>query len=490
MLNAHSGQEAAVEVRDDAVENLRAGPRDVAQVKKGVTAALDHFPWLQSIWGMGIDIPPTREMIMTSWKYLVDLLAAGRARKPTTRTASTFTLSRFEAWPDRIRTWINHESVQEVARTRQGDQGTHYLRCIINVVDECYGEGVKPISGQELYRVFMEEREKSNTVALTYLTEIHKISTARGKEWDFIVQHNHSPSSAGAIERDPILKDMVGEVDARNDPAAGAGLLFPTLAWYLSRDLPAEILRVITESSEVRRAWGKCCPSAVAHPPFEAQPEILDDIYKFVLQKFHSFRGVVAGSGTVTNEGLAVETVRKMTKPQLFELTKGTLVDHIKAAGGDAKVWRKKEFLVNALLSVAGGSSEDGEGGLVDHGSGNGPVNVAGDGGDGKISNVWVNRVSATGGEGLEWIDAVPLEEAVMSKLLQELAVEDGEDDASLGDFDEEFLARSIDFDEVFPSSPKSNLADAQGPTRVELSFDQSDVAGETAASGMGETKG
>ncbi|CAN0129642.1 unnamed protein product, partial [Ectocarpus sp. 13 AM-2016] len=152
MLNEHSGQEAAVEVRDDAVENLRPGPRDVALVKKSVTAELDHFLWLQSIWGMVIDLPPTREMIMTSWTYLVELLAAGRARKLTTRTGSTFILSRFQTWPDRLRTWINHESVQEVARTRQDDQGRHYLCCIINVVDE------------ELYRVLVEEREKSNTV--------------------------------------------------------------------------------------------------------------------------------------------------------------------------------------------------------------------------------------------------------------------------------------------------------------------------------------
>ncbi|CAN0200115.1 unnamed protein product, partial [Pylaiella littoralis] len=31
-LNEYSEQDAAVEVRDDAVENLRAGPRDVALV--------------------------------------------------------------------------------------------------------------------------------------------------------------------------------------------------------------------------------------------------------------------------------------------------------------------------------------------------------------------------------------------------------------------------------------------------------------------------
>ncbi|CAM9737247.1 unnamed protein product, partial [Pylaiella littoralis] len=53
--------------------------------------------------------------------------------------------------------------------------------------------------------------------------------------------------------------------------------------------------------------------------------------------------GVVAGSGTVTSEGLDVEMARKMTKSQLFALTKGTLVDLIKAGGGDAKVWRKKD---------------------------------------------------------------------------------------------------------------------------------------------------
>ncbi|CAN0299670.1 unnamed protein product [Ectocarpus fasciculatus] len=149
MLNEHSGQDAAVEVRDDAVQNLRASHRDVAVVKKSVTAELDTFPWLQSMWGLVIDLPPTNEMIVTSWNYLVDLLAASRARKPTTGTAPTFTMSRFETWPDRLRTWINHESVQEVARTRQDDKGTHYLSCIINIVDE------------ELYRVFVEEARKN-----------------------------------------------------------------------------------------------------------------------------------------------------------------------------------------------------------------------------------------------------------------------------------------------------------------------------------------
>ncbi|CAM9641825.1 unnamed protein product, partial [Pylaiella littoralis] len=34
--------------------------------------------------------------------------------------------------------------------------------------------------------------------------------------------------------------------------------------------------------------------------------------------------------------------------------------------------WTEKDFLVDALLSIVGGSSEDGEGGRVDSGSGNG----------------------------------------------------------------------------------------------------------------------
>ncbi|CAM9894631.1 unnamed protein product, partial [Pylaiella littoralis] len=84
-------------------------------------------------------------------------------------------------------------------------------------------------------------------------------------------------------------------------------------------------------------------------------------------------------------------------------LTKGTLVDLIKAGGGDAKVWRKKDFLVDALLSIVGGSSEDGEGGRVDSGSGNGRVDVAGSGSVGEISNVRVSQDSSAGGESLEW---------------------------------------------------------------------------------------
>ncbi|CAM9720076.1 unnamed protein product, partial [Pylaiella littoralis] len=56
----------------------------------------------------------------------------------------------------------------------------------------------------------------------------------------------------------------------------------------------------------------------------------------------------------------------------------------------------------------------------------------------------------------------------------QELALGGGEDDASLGDFDD-FLGQPIDLEEVFTSSPKSNLAGAHGSTRKELSFGHSE---------------
>ncbi|CAM9944516.1 unnamed protein product, partial [Pylaiella littoralis] len=80
--------------------------------------------------------------------------------------------------------------------------------------------------------------------------------------------------------------------------------------------------------------------------------------------------------------------------------------------------WREKDFLVDALLSIVGGSSEDGEGGQVDSGSGNGRVDVVGSGSVGEISNVRVIQDSSAGGESLEWTDALPLEDAEVSKLL------------------------------------------------------------------------
>lgn len=71
-------------------------------------------------------------------------------------------------------------------------------------------------------------------------------------------------------------------------------------------------------------------------------------------------------------------------------------------------------------------------------------------GNGGKISNVRNGQDSSAGGEGLEWIDALPLEDTEMSELLQVLGRGDGEDDASLGYLDEEFLGRSVGIEEVF----------------------------------------
>ncbi|CAM9736979.1 unnamed protein product, partial [Pylaiella littoralis] len=56
------------------------------------------------------------------------------------------------------------------------------------------------------------------------------------------------------------------------------------------------------------------------------------------------------------------------------------------------------------------------EGGRVDSGSGNGRVDVVGSGSIGEISNVRVSQDSSAGGESLEWTDALPLEDAEVSK--------------------------------------------------------------------------
>ncbi|CAN0429087.1 unnamed protein product, partial [Pylaiella littoralis] len=54
---------------------------------------------------------------------------------------------------------------------------------------------------------------------------------------------------------------------------------------------------------------------------------------------------------------------------------------------------------------------------------GNGRVDVVGSGSVGEISNVRVSQDSSAGGESLEWTDALPLEDAEVSKLLQEVAL-------------------------------------------------------------------
>ncbi|CAN0004291.1 unnamed protein product [Pylaiella littoralis] len=51
-------------------------------------------------------------------------------------------------------------------------------------------------------------------------------------------------------------------------------------------DLPAEILRVVSESAVVKEAWAACCPAACGLPPFEADPSVLDEVLAFVMQKF------------------------------------------------------------------------------------------------------------------------------------------------------------------------------------------------------------
>ncbi|CAN0013093.1 unnamed protein product [Pylaiella littoralis] len=184
-----------------------------------------------------------------------------------------------------------------------------------------------------LYKVFVKQRKDADRIAVTYPRTVYKVSPPRRSvlyyisgwllskawthqrrhnlrqpEWWSMVRHNHSGSNAAAIRLDPVLADLVGLVEARNDTVRGTGLLFPTLAWYefiffvvngfyhivqdlyfleaYLGDLPAEILRVVSESAVVKEAWAACCPAACDLPPFEADSSVLDEVFAFAIQKF------------------------------------------------------------------------------------------------------------------------------------------------------------------------------------------------------------
>ncbi|CAN0000939.1 unnamed protein product [Pylaiella littoralis] len=108
-----------------------------------------------------------------------------------------------------------------------------------------------------LNKVFVEQRKDANRTAVTYPRTVYTVCPPRGRvlyyisgwllskawthqrrhnlrqpEWLWMVRHNHSGSSAAAIRLDPVLADLVGLVEARNDTVRGTGLHFPTLAWY------------------------------------------------------------------------------------------------------------------------------------------------------------------------------------------------------------------------------------------------------------------
>lgn len=121
-----------------SIETLRERRDEVVVEVRGKVKALflEHQPWLLPLWHKVEGLAPTRDMILGSWDHLVELLLAGHEKKPTTKTAATFTLSRMREWPGRLKTWMGHEEVQRLVYGTIRIQGLHYLCNILNFVDE------------------------------------------------------------------------------------------------------------------------------------------------------------------------------------------------------------------------------------------------------------------------------------------------------------------------------------------------------------------
>lgn len=187
---------------------------------------------------------------------------------------------------------------------------------------------------QELYKIFVQAHKDANTVALEYpdkevelaptkrrvlyfisgwilsriLTRVKRHSFMSAK-WLDVVNTNVFHSSERAVEFEPELSDLVGEVDSRNDTVNGRGLLYPRMRFfdfvltlesgyfhilkspaalgaYLG-DLPNEINKVVRESLPVQKAWEKCCPPTLEP---SAETAVLSDIFDFIMTKWHNVR--------------------------------------------------------------------------------------------------------------------------------------------------------------------------------------------------------
>ncbi|CAN0292901.1 unnamed protein product, partial [Ectocarpus sp. 4 AP-2014] len=72
-------------------------------------------------------------------------------------------------WEKRLRAWIEHDAIQEVAQTEKGDAARRTLSCICNTIDE------------HLYKVFVAERKAANKIALAYPRKMHLLTKKRSK---------------------------------------------------------------------------------------------------------------------------------------------------------------------------------------------------------------------------------------------------------------------------------------------------------------------
>lgn len=131
--------EAAALVRSRLVGGLRASTDRVASaVLERVSAVFEErLPWLKPLWEKVKSLPPTTDLISFCWKGYVEALDGLKHRKADTKTATSFTLTRFAGWGERLEAWVNHESVLEAGNAvAREEQGLHYLCCIINFVEE------------------------------------------------------------------------------------------------------------------------------------------------------------------------------------------------------------------------------------------------------------------------------------------------------------------------------------------------------------------
>ncbi|CAB1111669.1 unnamed protein product [Ectocarpus sp. CCAP 1310/34] len=159
---------------------------------------------------------------------------------------------------------------------------------------------------QELYKVYVKKRKDSVAVELSYPSVRYQITQPRGqvlyyvagwaasKAWTHQRSHNLSVSSNTTL---------AAKVDSKNDMKNGSGLLYPTVEWvefkyavergifhFLKKpiflaaclgDLPAEIVKVVSEAEVVKEMWGNCCPPG---PP-AIDPSVSQEKFIFVVGK-------------------------------------------------------------------------------------------------------------------------------------------------------------------------------------------------------------
>ncbi|CAB1103503.1 unnamed protein product [Ectocarpus sp. CCAP 1310/34] len=125
-------------VLQDHLGKLERSADDI--MEQMLASVMNHLDqtcdWMLPMWEKVKTLQPTRELIVCSWGSLLNLLENEKKNKPSTRTATAFTLKRFDTWEKRLRAWIEHDAIQEVAHTEKGDAARRTLSCICNTIDE------------------------------------------------------------------------------------------------------------------------------------------------------------------------------------------------------------------------------------------------------------------------------------------------------------------------------------------------------------------